>query len=83
LIGWNDPTHSYDHHNLIFDIPWQGMPRKKIIESNTRDTSVINQQSEYIASSQRNNRIDLVKPIFSIIKHYPPDWKKKLKESQQ
>jgi hypothetical protein len=59
------------------------MPRNKIIESNTRDTSVINQQSEYIASSQRNNnRIELIKPIFSIIKHYPPPWKQKLKESQ-
>jgi hypothetical protein len=27
--------------------------------------------------------LSITKPIFSIAKHYPPEWIKKLKESQQ
>jgi hypothetical protein len=64
------------------------MPRNKIIEGNTRDTSLVNEQSQYVETSQRIGAdgkplppISLIKPIFSIIKHYPPEWKKKLDEA--
>lgn len=81
LIGWNDPTHSYDHHNVLFDVPWKGQPRTKLIETNTRDKTIIRNQSEYIANSNRSDNPDArpiqkVKPLFSIMKHYPPVWKK-------
>lgn len=47
LIGWNDPARSYDYYNLIFDVPYPGMPRKKRIKGNTRDTRQIDDQSEF------------------------------------
>ena len=47
LIGWNDPARSYDHYNLIFDVPYPGMPRKKRIKGNTRSTAQIEDQSEF------------------------------------
>ena len=57
------------------------MHRKKIIEGNTRNTANIKEQDEYIENSTLiGSRADLagIKPIYSIIKHYPPDWKKQL-----
>jgi hypothetical protein len=82
LIGWNDPAHSYDVHNLIFDIPWKGMPRKKIIEGNTRGRAVIREHEEYTESSVLNvPENEAVAPeevatprLFSTITHYPPPW---------
>jgi hypothetical protein len=89
LIGWNDPSHSYDFHNLIFDIPWKGLTRHKVIEGNTRDTTLINEQSQYVESEERFGPdgqplppLTLIKPIFSIVKHYPPEWKRKLKDAE-
>lgn len=80
LIGWNDPTKSYDYYNLIFDVPWKGMPRTKLIEGNTRSRTIIRNQSGYIENSQREGVTPLqeVKPIFSIVQHYPPAWKTKV-----
>ena len=84
LIGWNDPTKSYDYYNLIFDVPWEGMPRKKIIEGNTRNTEYITEQQDYKESSDRPGvhspsstgvEVGLNRfPIFSIVRHYPPAW---------
>jgi len=81
LIGWNDPAHSYDKHNLIFDVPWKGMPRKKLIQSNTRGTAVILEQEEYTEASislPANPAVTreevVVNQIFSTVKHYPPKW---------
>ena len=85
LIGWNDQAHSYDYHNLIFDVPWKGMPRTKLIEGNTRNTAVIREHSDYRESSQIGPSNEAVAPedvatphIFSTIKHYPPAWTKQL-----
>lgn len=83
LIGWNDPAHSYDHHNLIFDVPWKGMPRTKVIAGNTRDTNAIVDQSGYHESSEHGPQNEAVAPeevakphLFSTVKHYPPEWTK-------
>ena len=90
LIGWNDPTRSYDYYNLMFDIPYEGMPRKKIIYENTRNTTRIANQSEFFANSShmikqaRKEAEDShrqARPIFSIIKDYPPEWAKKLADT--
>jgi hypothetical protein len=84
LIGWNDPSHSYDYWNLIFDVPYEGMSRKKVIEGNTRDTAEIAMQEDY----SRNADADMTssghatgagrhcghRPIYSLVKHYPPKW---------
>ena len=88
MIGWNDPTHSYDFHNVMFDIPWKGMTRSKVIEGNTRDTSFVIDQSGYLENTLKLGpdgkplpSLTLIKPIFSIIKHYPPEWRTKLKDA--
>lgn len=89
LIGWNDPAHSYDRHNLIFDIAYIGQRRKRIIEGNTRGTAVIRENEAYVESSV------LIAPegeavvpeegatprLFSIVKHYPPPWVLKVRAS--
>ena len=84
LVGWNDPGRSYDYYNLIFDVPYPGMARKKRIKGNTRDTNQIQDQSEYSVSvSERADRSTAHKPIFSIIKHYPPPWQQAIFDSQK
>lgn len=60
LIGWKDPYNHYDYHNLIFDVPWEGLHREKYTDSSA-------QVSDASAEPVR-------RPIFSIIKHYPPKW---------
>ena len=88
LIGWNDPAHSYDRHNLIFDIPWKGQRRKRIIEGNTRGTAVIRENEAYVESSFASpgngsvvHEEGATPRLFSIIKHYPPPWVLKLRAS--
>lgn len=88
LIGWNDVLNGYDVHNLIFDVPWKGMPRHKLIKGNTRDAAALKDHEDYAVNSQRmanagGNKppIELVKPLFSIIKHYPPAWMELVKNA--
>lgn len=86
LIGWTDPTYSYDHHNVIFDVPWKGLKRRKIIDGmSIMDPSL---QQEHKTNLRNSNlqpddknatALELVKPIFSIVKHYPPDWTNQVK----
>jgi len=90
LIGWNDPSKSYDHYNLMFDVPWEGMPRKKVILENTRTTTRISSQDEFRQSSTHHlaagqNGLDVRskhRPIFSIIKHYPAEWALRLHDEE-
>uniref|UniRef100_A0A7S4IST2 Uncharacterized protein n=1 Tax=Odontella aurita TaxID=265563 RepID=A0A7S4IST2_9STRA len=49
LIGWNDPIHSYDFHNLIFDVPWPGMNRTKRILTCTRGAATLSRHKDYEA----------------------------------
>lgn len=94
LVGWNDPHRSYDYHNLTFDVPYPGMPRKKRIVGNTRNTRQIEDHSEFrMNSSFYNKRMnsegeEVVEeankfPIFSIVKHYPPEWQQKMFETEK
>jgi len=70
LIGWADPAHNYDYHNLIFDVPYEGMPRQRIPDNTPGPKKSEKQQPSSKA------------PIFSTIKYYPPLWKQQmLKES--
>lgn len=84
LIGWTDEARGYDWYNLIFDVPYPNMKRTKIIHGNTRGKAAIKDHSDYHENSERekNVRVDARgievterdRPIFSIIKHYPPAW---------
>lgn len=80
LIGWNDPHRSYDHHNLMFDVPWEGMPRKKMINENTRAIKQIaahegfQENSNRLSVKTKSGQVSAVRPIFSVISHYPPEW---------
>jgi len=87
LIGWNDPSRSYDYHNLIFDVPWPGMKRSKRILTNTRNTTSIAEQGDYESKVRKGVRqSEQFKDgtsddsdgdfIFSIVKHWPPEWAK-------
>lgn len=55
------------------------MPRKKLIEGNTRKNEYITEHTDYKENSDRLEHHGPVSgvpkhPIFSIIKHYPPEW---------
>jgi hypothetical protein len=81
LIGWNDPSHSYDYYNLIFDIPVPGMFRDQVIVGNTRNGAATIQDQ---LSSQQLRRSNIPeRPIFSIVAHYPPEWELKLREKNE
>lgn len=83
LIGFNDPHNSYDYHNLIFDVPWEGMPRKERILENTRSTTKIAYQEEYEEATGEkyvSERYHIPKnPVYSLVKHYPPEWQKSIR----
>lgn len=80
LIGWTDPTKSYDHHNLIFDIPWKGLTRARALDETVRLASPNTSQRE---PSEALPRMTDARPIYSIIKHYPPAWAIKLKNEAE
>lgn len=73
LIGWKDPNcqndtdehRNYDDHNLIFDVKHDNLHR-------SRNEAATDTESE--VRRERKKR-----PIFSIIKHYPPAWALKAK----
>ena len=75
LMGWKDPNkHSqshkhrnYDDHNLIFDVKHNDLGRERNMSAtDAPDHAVKNKGS---------------RPIFSVIKHYPPEWAKRRKET--
>lgn len=70
LIGWTDRGRSYDHHNLIFDVPWTGMPRQKNF-----DSSPVAMKKNFDGSKSNESQR---RPVFSTFTHYPPEWVKKL-----
>ena len=74
LIGWKDPNQSYDFYNLIFDVPYRGLTRKRKEQSSAGGWAD--------ADAELNEGTDTVgrgitdcHPVFSIVKHYPPKWK--------
>jgi hypothetical protein len=76
LIGWSDPIHTYDYHNMIYDIPWDEMPRQKV-ESPMSGAISPSAAGTRLATPERPHSEFKVptKPIFSLIKYYPPAWK--------
>lgn len=66
LIGWKDPNSqnnvdvhkSFDTHNLIFDVPHENLHRARYVSADH--------------SKLREGEED--RPIFSVVKHYPPEW---------
>lgn len=86
LIGWNDPNSPYDDWNLIFDLPHEGMKRKKRITENTRGKTYVNEHKDYTLENATVTRptsqilaqgyeiLPEPLPIYSIIKHWPPEW---------
>lgn len=61
LIGWNSEQESYDKHNLVFDLPYNGIP----------------QRNKEVDRIENDNEEDSKPLIFSIVKQYPTSWKKK------
>ena len=49
------------------------MKRKRRIEGTTPNTDQVNEKSEDEAS-ETTKLLQAPKPIFSIVKHYPPSW---------
>jgi hypothetical protein len=56
----------------IFDVPWKGMPvRRRRVDPDGQEAGVA-AAADNSAGARRS------KPIYSIVKHYPPDWQVKL-----
>lgn len=75
LIGWTDPLRSYDFHNLMFDVPYEGMKRQARSE-----TKISGDRSLKKPSKDNAEDVASQKPIFSVIKHYPPAWRQNAAE---
>lgn len=77
LIGWIDPTKSFDYHNLIFDVPHESLRRTKRCELSD-DIGV--EMAGFHRSRRSGSRKELgyETSIYSVIKHYPPEWQKKM-----
>ena len=91
LIGWNNPAHSYDFYNLIYDVPHKSLRRTVTIEDNTRGTATIAQHEAYQEIEGENrattgvevtSRSAQLRPIYSIIKHYPTKWQIELAKNE-
>jgi hypothetical protein len=71
---------------MIFDVPWQGMPRQKAVENeaSTRG-SVLGAEQEEVGGNQNSpqalpNALEVrtgQPPIFAVVKHYPPEWRQR------
>ena len=80
-----DPKHSFDEHNLIFDVPFTGVRRPKHGRSEECVTNNFGVRHGGDSSNLRDEKndgeeedYDFVRPLFSIVKHYPPEWHRKL-----
>ena len=91
LVGWTDSAKSYDYYNLMFDVPYEGMRRTERMNSNTRGKGQISDNKSYKKSEVEGGVIvgengveveESRRPIFSVIKHYPPPWLQKILDSQ-
>ena len=81
LIGWQDFKHSYDKHNLIFDVPFSGLHRSKRTSKVSKSTlkASLNSSRE-LPPGVPSDQTD---PIFSIVKHFPPSWQRRLQLEHQ
>lgn len=73
MIGWQDPNRDYDYFNLLFDVPFEGMPRKRKKDRSEAWDEVGGAGEDAI--EQELDTKERSAPLFSIIKYYPPPWK--------
>lgn len=67
FLGFQVPDESIDNHNLIFDVPHDGMRRTKKIIGTTRNVEMLAEHESYeVSGFDSGNR-----PIFDIVKHWP------------
>jgi hypothetical protein len=71
---------------LIFDVPWSGLKREKMSAGNTRTTGdhplrMIDENEDGLRQTA-SSEVQTTNHIFSIIKHYPPDWLKQIYEEE-
>lgn len=79
LIGSEDKDRSRDYYNLIFDVPYPGLRRKKI-----RDDPETPAESFNNSVLQRSNDEKAGgRPIYSLIKHYPTNWQIELAKKSE
>lgn len=90
LIGWTDSHNSYDVHNLIYDVPYEGSKRKRsptVPDKNEGTATVSEHDDEGDDSASKNKNVtspdgtgtatDIPKwPIFSLVKYYPRSFGK-------
>ncbi|KAL7535279.1 hypothetical protein ACHAXR_006394 [Thalassiosira sp. AJA248-18] len=77
LIGWKDPNapnemdphRKYDNHNLIFDVPHDSLHRSRNVAVDGSSMSCVGEGK--------------IRPIFSLVKHYPPKWAQRAKDNNQ
>ncbi|GKY95608.1 hypothetical protein MPSEU_000522100 [Mayamaea pseudoterrestris] len=79
LIGWSDPVHSFDYHNIIYDIPWDGMPRQRVEVQLSGPSSPTMTRPATPEKPLSDFKVP-IKPVFSMVKYYPPVWKTKLEQ---
>jgi hypothetical protein len=77
LLGWVDPAHTYDRHNLIYDVPIAGQRKRRTVTQVSEKKKRKQGEGEGLAY----NRSD--RPIFSLVKHYPPEWQRRLKVERE
>jgi hypothetical protein len=72
-IDWNDPTEpSFNKHNLIYDIPCEGMPRK-VGETETGEDDV---NDDDVVDSTKYRKAK--RPIYAVAKSWSPFDKDKI-----
>jgi len=68
FMGWKDNTRSYDHNNVIFDVPYEGLERKPNIDSSSKGINYA--LDEDIPTQQTSTGSFDQNPIFSYIKYW-------------
>ena len=74
LIGWKDPHGTYDDWNLIYDVKYKGMKRRR-----TQDGDGAEQSGDSSGYGESKASHVPERPIFSLCRHYPPEWYRKRK----
>lgn len=76
MIAWGDPSNTYDHHNLIFDVPHKSLRRGKMT---TDDGAKFDHMEMFGFHRSRHpgmelGKLDYANSIYSLVKHYPTKW---------
>lgn len=80
LIGWKDQNRTYDDWNLIYDVKYEGMKRRRTQDGDGAEQGADNSGVDGVG--ERKSHVPK-HPIFSLCKHYPPEWYRKRKAEAQ